>query len=133
MKKFVIVAGFALLAACGSNKDAGADAAASDAAATSAAATPAAVYAPGAGSYDVTPPDGKMHTTTMIADGVYVERDPKGTVTEKGKWADRDGKTCFTAEKAAEECYTLSSPAADGGFTATDSKGAVFQVKTHSK
>lgn len=135
MKKFALLACVAMLAACGGKKDDGAAAGASDAAtAATAAATPAAVYAPGPGSYDVTAPDGKTHVTTMIADGVYVERDAKGTVTEKGKWADRDGKTCFTAEKAAEECFTLSTPATAGGaFTATDPTGAVYQVKTHTK
>jgi hypothetical protein len=133
MKKFAVLAGFALLAACGSKQEAATDAAASDSTAASAAATPAAVYAPGAGSYDVTPPGEPMHVTTMIADGAYVQRDTKGKVMEKGKWADRDGKTCFAPEKGAEECYVLSTPGADGGFTATDAKGAVFQVKTHAK
>ena len=39
MKKFAILAGFALLAACGSKQEAATDVAASDAAAASAAAT----------------------------------------------------------------------------------------------
>ena len=133
MKKFVIIAGIALLAACGSNKDESADAAASDAAAASAAATPAAVHTPVPGSYDVTTPDGKVLTNTLMADGGYVRRDAAGKVLDKGKWAVTDGKTCFTPETGAVDCYTDTLPGADGSFTATDSKGAVLQVKPHTK
>lgn len=133
MKKLVILAGFALLAACGAKKDTAADAAASDSAAASAAATPAAVFTPTPGTYDVTTPDGKKHTTTLMADGVYVRRDAGGKVLDKGKWAVTDGKTCFTPETGAVDCYTDTMPAADGSFTATDSKGAVLQVKPHAK
>ena len=133
MKKFVIVAGIALLAACGSNKDASGDAAASDAAAASAAATPAAVHTPAPGSYDVTTPDGKKLTNTLMADGVYVRRDAGGKVLDKGKWAVTDGKTCFTPEIGAVDCYTDTMPGANGSFTATDSMGAVLQVKPHTK
>ena len=132
MKKFIILGGVALLAACGAKKDAGADVAATDAAATTAAAVPAAV-APAPGSYDVTNPDGSKGVTTLMADGGFVDRDAAGKVTSKGKWAMVDGKTCFTPETGAAECYTDSAAAADGSFTATDSKGAVTQVKPHAK
>lgn len=133
MKKFAILAGFALLAACGSKQEAATDAAASDAAAASTAATTAAVYALAPGSYDSTAADGTKSVTTMLGDGGYVERDTNGKVTAKGKWANTDGKTCMTPEKGAEECYTLSTPGADGSYTATDSKGAVTQAKPHVK
>jgi hypothetical protein len=132
MKKFVIVAGFALLAACGSKTEAPADPAASDTAAA-AAASAAAPVAAAPGTYDFTAPDGTKGTTTLIKDGTYVDRDTAGKVTEKGTWADKDGKTCFTTDKAVETCYTDSAPAADGSFTATDDKGAVTQVKPHTK
>ena len=133
MKKLVILAGFALLAACGAKKDTAADAAASDSAAASAAATPAAVHSPAPGSYDVTNPDGKVHITTLIADGTFVQRETGGKVMDKGKWAVRDGKTCFASDKGSEECYVDSMPGADGSFTATDAKGVVVQVKPHAK
>lgn len=129
MKKFVIVASIALLAACGSKPDAAVDTAAVD----EAAATPAAVFTPTPGTYDVTPPGGTTATNTLMADGVFVRRDAKGTVTAKGKWAVRDGKTCFVPETGAEECYTDSMPAADGSFTATDANGVVMQIKPHAK
>ncbi len=129
MKKFVIVASIALLAACGSKPEAAADAAASDVA----AATPATVYTPAPGTYDVTPPGGTTSTNTLMADGAFVRRDAKGAVTDNGKWAVRDGKTCFMPETGPEECYTDSKPAADGSFTATDANGAVMQIKPHAK
>jgi hypothetical protein len=132
MKKIVIVASFALLASCGAKKDTAAEAPATDAAAT-AAATTAAVAAPAPGSYDVTNPDGSKGVTTLMADGTYVDRDGAGKVTAKGKWTHADSKTCFTPETGAAECYTETAPAADGSFTATDSKGAVTQVKPHVK
>ena len=132
MKKFVIVAGFALLAACGSKTEAPADPSASDrAAAAATSAAPVAATAPGV--YDIVAPDGTKATSSLVKDGTYVDRDTAGKVTEKGTWADKDGKTCFTTDKAVETCFTVSAPAADGSFTATDAKGAVTQVKPHAK
>ena len=133
MKKFAILAGLALLSACGSKQEVATDAAASNSAAASAVATAAAVYAPAPGSYDGTAADGTKSVTTMLADGSYVQRDTGGKVTAKGKWANSDGKTCMTPEKGTEQCYTNSMPAADGSFTSTDSKGAVTQAKPHAK
>ena len=133
MKKLIIVAAIGLLAACGAKTDPAAETAASEAAAASAAAIPAAVHTPAAGSYDVTAPDGTKTVTTLMADGAYVDRDAADKVNAKGKWAVRDGKTCFAPEKGAEECYLDTMPAADGSFTATDSKGVVVQVKPHAK
>lgn len=133
MKKFALLACVALLAACGAKKDDGAAAGASDAAATTAAATPAAVHTPAPGSYDATKPDGSKEVTTLMADGVFVNRDPGGKVIDKGKWAVTDGKTCFTSDKGSVECYTETTPGPDGSFTATDAKGGVTQVKPHTK
>ena len=131
MKKFVIAAGFALLAACGTKEAAPADPAASETAAATTAAAPAP--SPTAGSYDVTNPDGTKGVTTLMADGTYVDRDASDKVSAKGSWVVKDGKTCFTPEGKTEDCYTEGARAADGSFTATDAKGAVTQVKPHTK
>ena len=132
MKRFTIIAGCVLLAACGSKNEAPADPAASGSA--SAAATAAAAnYAPPAGSYDVTRPDGSKGVTTLVADGNFVDRDDKDKVTDKGKWTMTDGKLCFASEKGETTCYAKSAPGADGSFTATDPKGALYQVKPHTK
>ena len=130
MRRLMIIASVAALAACSKPAE---EAPVATEAAASAAATPAAVFTPTPGTYDVTPPGGTTSTNTLMADGVFVRRDAKGTVTAKGKWAVRDGKTCFVPEKGAEECYTDSMPAADGSFTATDANGVVMQIKPHAK
>ena len=131
MNKFVIVASFALLASCGSKDDATTEAIATDTAAANVAAAPVVNATPG--SYDVTNPDGSKTVDTLMADGTFVSRDAGGKVVGKGTWAVKDGKTCFIAEGAAEECYTESAPAADGSFTATDAKGGSAQVKPRAK
>ena len=133
MKKLILLAGIAALAACSGKEPAAEEGAAAEAPATEvAAAAPAAGPTPG--SYDVTGPDGTKLVATLMADGSYVDRDAAGKVLEKGKWAAKDGKTCFDDEgDKAEVCYTDSAPAADGSFTATTADGKVTQVKPHTK
>ena len=101
--------------------------------APSEAAAPAAVQSPDAGTYDITNPDGTTGSSTLNADGTYSDQDSAGKVTAKGTWAVKDGKTCFMPEGAAEQCFAESARAADGSFTATDSKGNAVQVKPRAK
>ena len=141
MKKFVILGAVALLAACGSKTEPAADAGATTAAMgdasapamgdASAPAMAAAALKPG--SFDTVAPDGKKGVTTILADGTFVDRDANGKVTGKGKVAMKAGKTCFTPEKGAEECYTDGTPAADGSFEATSADGKVTKVAPHKK
>ncbi len=133
MKKFAIVASVALLAACGSKTEAPAVTATTDAAADAAAVASAAPYVATPGSYDVTAADGTKSVDTLMADGKYVSRDAKDKVTDKGTWANKDGKTCFTSTGKAEVCYTISAVAPDGSFTATDPTGVVVKVAPHAK
>jgi hypothetical protein len=109
------------LSACSKKEEAPAAAASSDAAA--AASTAAAPTEPAAGDYAVFDASGKaLGTTTINADGTY------------RIWKVKDGKTCFDPSgKDPEECYTSSAPAADGSFTATDTKGAVLTVRPVKK
>lgn len=131
MKKIALIAGVALLASCGSKTDTAAEPSATE----SAAATTAAVAAPSPapGVYDVTDADGKTGTSALMADNSFVDRDGAGKVIDKGTWAVKDGKTCFTGEGKAEECWTESARDAAGGFTATGPKGEIVQVKPHAK
>ena len=132
MKKLILLAGVAALAACSGKDPAAEETAAAEAPAAEVAAAPGVAATPG--SYDVTGPDGTKLVATLMADGTYVDRDAAGKVLEKGKWATRDGKTCFDDEgDKAEVCYTDSAPAADGSFTATEADGKVTQVKPHTK
>jgi len=122
------------LAACGKKEEAPvADAASSDAAAV-AASTPAADPASMAGDYAVFDASGKqMLTSSLNADGTYRDIPAKG-LPIAGVWAIKDGKTCFDPSgKDPEECFTTSTPGADGSFTATGADGAVLTVKPVKK
>ena len=131
MKRLAIIAPLALLAACEARDDAAAPAAeATETMPVDAAATPAAGPTPG--SYEVTTADGTKTVDTLMADGTYVSRDAQDKVVDKGTWAVKDGKTCFTPEGKTEECYTESTPAADGSFTATGADGTSVTVKPHA-
>ncbi len=131
MNKLILLVGIAALASCSGKESAAEETAAAGASSSETAAAPAPAIAPG--SYDVSYPDGTKGVDTLMADGSYVSRDSADKVTDKGKWAVKDGKTCFTAEGKAEECFAVSAPAADGSFTGTGADGAVVQVKPHSK
>ena len=132
MKKLILLAGIAALAACSGKEPAAEETAAAEAPAAEVATAPGVTATPG--SYDVTGPDGTKLVATLMADGTYVNRDAAGKVLAKGTWATKDGKSCFDAEgDEAEVCYTDSAPAADGSFTATEADGKVTQVKPHAK
>jgi len=141
MKKLALLAGVALLAACGSKQEAASpEAAASDTMPIDVSAGTAATPAAGAttangspvGSYDVTMPDGKTGTSTLLADGTYVDRDTNDKVTQKGTWSVKEGKTCFVPEGKPEECYTEGARNADGSFDAVGPDGKVTKVKPHA-
>ncbi len=118
MKKLILLAAVAALAAC--NQKAEETPMATDTA--MADATPMADASVTPGTYDVKSSDGKMGTTTINADGTYVDTDDKGKEM-KGMYARKDGKDCFTPEGGAEECWSVTPPAADGSFTATAADG----------
>lgn len=131
MKKFILIAGIALLAACSEKQEAAApEAAASDAMPVDAGATPAAAEAT-PGVYDVTRADGTKLVSTLNADGTY-ERN-YGKTVEKGKWVSRGDQTCFDPEgAAAESCNTRSPAAANGSFESTNPEGGVSKVVPRS-
>jgi hypothetical protein len=84
-----------------------------------------------AGSYEVTAADGTVTTSTLNADGTYVDMAADGSVLAEGTWTVTGGKTCFTPTTAGEEamCYTETAPAADGSFTATPAEGDPVTVR----
>ena len=127
MKRFALLAGIALLAACSQNEEAAApDAVASDAVPMDAGATPAAAGGT-PGVYDATRPDGTKVVATLNADGTY-QRD-YGEKVEKGTWVSRGDQTCFDPEgDAAESCNTRGPAAADGSFESTNPETGVSKV-----
>ena len=134
MKKLALLAGVALLASCGSEAPAPEATATADASMPmDAGATPAVAAVPTPGSYDVTGPDGTKSVDTLMDDGTFVSRDSADKVVDKGTWAIKEGKACFTSEGKAEQCYTETARAADGSFSTTGADGKVTQVKPHAK
>ena len=110
MKKIVLVAALATLAAC-SKPDAAPAADATEQAAAivaPAAATVAADGKPSVGTYKITTSDGKVYTEEDKADGTYVEM-LDGKVTETGKWVQKSpGLFCTIKDEAGakERCGT---------------------------
>ena len=109
MKKLVLVAALATLAAC-SKPDAAPTADVTEPAATAApaAATVAADGKPSVGTYKITTADGKVYTEEDKADGTYVET-LDGKVTETGKWVQKSPELFCTTKDVAgakERCGT---------------------------
>ena len=109
MKKIVLIAGLATLAACSKQAPApAADATEAVAIAAPAAATVAADGKPSIGTYKITTADGKVYTEEDKADGTYVET-MDGKVTETGKWVQKSPEQfCSTKDEAGakERCGT---------------------------
>jgi hypothetical protein len=118
MKKLILIAAVAALSACNQKADE------APAATDTAAATPmAAETGVAPGTYDVKDADGTMGKTVINADGTYVDTDKTGKEM-KGTYARKDGKDCFDPDgDAAEMCWTVTTPGADGSFTATSADG----------
>ncbi|MBL0916830.1 MAG: hypothetical protein IBJ13_15410 [Sphingopyxis sp.] len=131
MKKLAWIAAFSLLAACSQKAEETKEVAAEPAA--EATPAPAADSGTQPGTYDVKMADGSMATTTINADGTYVDTDPKGKEV-KGLYASHDGKDCFDPEgDEMGMCWAVSKPGADGSFTATADDGTVVTVTPKKK
>ena len=130
MKKFALLAAVAVLTAACSQEAEEADVADETATAPMPEETTAATTAPG--TYDVTMADGTTGTTTINADGTYVDTDAEGNET-RGTFANKNGQDCFDPEcDDPEECWTVSTAGADGSFTATGPDGTTVTVKPHA-
>ena len=133
-KTFITVSAIALVTLAGCSKPAPAPEATASADAVTAAPSDAAAWTPvlpPPGSYNSTTSDGKPYSkVTLNADGSY-SRDPEQGLNEAGIVKMTDGKLCFdpSGKDNPERCYTMTQPAADGGFTVTDSKGVTLNVK----
>ena len=130
MKKLVMIAALASLAACSQQAEKAAE---TEAAPAEAAATTEADSTSLAGDYDVKMADGKMGKTTINEDGTFVDTGPDGKKV-KGKFAMKDGRECFDADgDEAEVCWTSAKPGADGSFTSTNEKGETVTVMPAKK
>lgn len=126
MKTTLLAACAALaLTACSKTEETAVETpAATDTAMATPAATTQAATGNMAGKYEVTMADGKKMTSTINADGTYV--DVMDGKEMKGTWRMDGAKSCFDEEgDVAEVCYTTSAPKADGSFETMDASGKV--------
>jgi hypothetical protein len=82
---------------------------------------------PAPGAYEATTSDGKPYSeVTLETDGSYASGPREAGIAKM-----TDGKLCFDPSGTVnpERCYTLTQPAADGSFTATDDSGVTITVK----
>lgn len=130
MKKLILIAAVATLAAC-NNKAAEAPAADSTATSTAAAAAGKSITPPGL--YSVVGEQGPVGTTQINADGTYVDKAPDGAEV-RGTITAKNGMDCFDPDGAeGETCFTMTVPGADGSFQATSTDGKMTVTVTPAK
>ena len=133
MKRIVLVAALATLAACQQQEAAPAPEASAEAAATPAADTGplAADGKSPVGMYEITTGDGQVFREEVRADGTYTDTDEDGKVVETGKWVQKSpSQFCSTSDEAGatERCNTEGVDAA-GVWTSTNPDGKTATVK----
>lgn len=107
MKKFILVASMAAIAAC-SQPETPADTEATDEVVEAAPANIAADGGPSVGVYKVTQADGTTFTAEVKEDGTYAVTSDDGTVMDTGKWEQKSPELyCETsdAEGSVQVCY----------------------------
>lgn len=120
MKILLPIAGLAMLAACNQS-------APSKGVAKSAAAPAGPHSNAGPGTFILTGADGSMTTAFLKPDGTYTNW-VAGGMTESGKWAIEDNKTCYHPDKGEARCATDGPIGPDGIYTETPDKGAPYTV-----
>lgn len=130
MKRIVLIAAVAAVAAC--SKPAPEPAATTEAAAAPAPAAEvlAADGKSPVGSYKVTNAEGKTMTEVLNADGTYTSTDASGKVVETGKWVQNSPtRYCYTKdEKDAKEVCNTEGIDAKGAWFSTNPEGKTATV-----
>ncbi len=121
MKIILPIAALAMLAACGQSAPSADEAKTADAA-------PAGPHSnAGPGTFVMTSADGQMTTAFLKEDGTYTNW-VAGAMTESGKWAIEDNKTCFQPDKGEKRCSSDGPIGADGTWTARPDTGEPYTV-----
>lgn len=123
MRKLILLAGVAALAAC-------AEAEAPEDTEAMEEATVAEAPAIEPGLFEVTSADGEVGQTRLNADGTYVDI-VDGEQIGSGTWVQRDGQMCFDGDAEGEEeaCWTDGPMNEDGSWTATGPDGTTVTVR----
>ncbi|MXO58012.1 hypothetical protein GRI89_00435 [Altererythrobacter salegens] len=122
MKKIMLVAALAAIAACSDQSAAPDTNATPEATPTTEAMTLAADGKPSTGSFEVTMADGNKITVDVKPDGTYSAVGPDGAVADTGKWVQRSPEFyCETSDKegSVQKCYTEKVDE-NGVYTSTD-------------
>ena len=139
MKRLMLVAAMAALAACSQAETE--EPMAADTTAATATPEPAAVMAadgqPAPGKYKITTSDGKIFNEELMPDGNYVQTDEAGTVVETGTWVQKSAEEyCYTVDEqyreegdtGAEQC-NAEGIGEDGRWFSTNSEGETAYVE----
>jgi hypothetical protein len=132
MKRIMLVAALATVAACNQSEPAPAPEAANEAAAAAepAAAVLAADGQSATGTYKVTTAEGEVVMEEVRADGTYVDT-VDGKVVETGRWVQKSPEQyCYTKdEEGATEVCNVEKVDANGVWTSTGPDGKVAKVE----
>lgn len=126
MKKYLLIAGIAALAACGQKESAPA---ATDANSAAAAPVTPAEFQLNETTWTFTDKDGQAVQESIDASGNYVATSGAKEV-DRGTSAMKDGKACFTSstDKSGETCWTVQPVAIGSSMNATSDKGEKLTV-----
>ena len=126
MKKILLIAGIAALAACGQKENAPA---ANDANAAAAAPVTPAEFQLNETTWTFTDKDGQAVQETIDASGNYVATSGAKQM-DRGTSAMKDGKACFTSttDKSGETCWTVQPVAIGSSMNTTSDKGEKLTV-----
>lgn len=127
MKKIILVASIAVLAACSQAEQAADTDAVEETA--DAAEVAAADGGPAYGTFKVTLADGSVLTDEVHEDGTFTATLPDGT-TESGTWVQKPGEYCTTSseEGASERCHKEWIDES-GAWVSTDPEGNIATVE----
>lgn len=140
MKKIMLVAALAAVAACSetaTDTATEADAAATEEVAAAPAANLAADGQPAPGMYRITTAEGEVFNEEVKADGTYVQTDAEGKVVETGRWEQKSPEQyCYVVDEQYREegdtgqqkCNT-EGIGADGKWTSTNPEGKTATVE----
>lgn len=124
MKKLILLAGVASLAAC-AEPAVEEEAPAVDDAAMEAVAEEESM----AGTYDVNWPDGATSQTVMNEDGTWSSMDEEGNPIGGTYAENEEGQTCFMMEGEEDRCWTDGETDEDGWTTSTDGDGVTITYR----